>query len=109
MIGGIKYALLIVDRKTRVKFCYGLKDLEDTTILRQLQQFVRRIGKFPLEMLADRDFKLIGGIVEKILMKIIPPPPVPQANGKTKTASQKQTGNTYAPLLATTLLNTIYP
>ena len=62
-IGGVKYALFIVDRKSRNKFIFPLTDLEDTTILRQIKQFIRQIGFYPKEMLADRDFKLIGGIV----------------------------------------------
>ena len=62
-IGGIKYALFIVDRNSRNKFVFPLTDLEDTTILCQIKQFIREIGFFPKEMLTDCDFKLIGGIV----------------------------------------------
>ena len=66
-IGGIKYAILIVDRKSRNKFIYPLADLEDTTILAQIKKFIREIGFYPKEMLAARDFKLIGGIVAQFL------------------------------------------
>ena len=66
-IGGIRYALFLVDRKTRYKFVYPLSDLQGQTIKSQIQIFIRDIGKFPKEMICDRDFKLLGGDVDAFL------------------------------------------
>ena len=63
-IGGVHYALFIVSRQRRTKYIFGLKNLKETTIIRQLQNFVRTIGHYPAEMIADRDFKLIGEHVD---------------------------------------------
>ena len=65
-IGGFQYALFLVDRKTRFKFVFGLKDLSKPTITFQLKRFIRLIGKYPEAMLADRDFRLIGKAVDEV-------------------------------------------
>ena len=59
-IGGIHNVLFLVDRKTRIKYVFGLKNLEHETILLQMKKFIRTIGKYPQEMIADRNFCLIG-------------------------------------------------
>ena len=66
-IGGIHYVLFLVDRKSRQKFCFGLKDLSPACINRQLKKFIRKLGRYPGEMIADRDFKLIGTAVDDLL------------------------------------------
>jgi hypothetical protein len=63
-IGNIKYVLFLVDRKTRIKYVFGLKDLEHATILHQMKKFIQTIGKYPREMIADRDFRLIGQAID---------------------------------------------
>ena len=45
-IGGIKYALVLIDRKTKHKFIYGLKNLK-SSIQNSLQQFLIDAGKKP--------------------------------------------------------------
>lgn len=64
-IGNIHYVLFIVSRHTRHKYIYGLQNLTDTSITSALEQFVGEIGGIPDEMIADRDFKLIGQHVDK--------------------------------------------
>jgi len=66
-VGQIHYALFIVDRKTRMKFIFGLKNLHTTTIQYQLRKFLRQRGKFPTQMIADGDFKLVGEEIEQIM------------------------------------------
>jgi len=66
-IGGIHYALFIVDQKTRMKFIFGLKNLLTNTIQYQLRKFLRQKGKFPTQMIADRDFKLVGEEIEQLM------------------------------------------
>ena len=63
-IGNIHYVLFLVDRKTRIKFVFPLKNLEHETILTQMKKFIRTIGKYPKEMIADRDFRLIGQAID---------------------------------------------
>ena len=62
-IGGIRYAPVVTGRHTRYNYEFGLKSLKDTEILKTIQLFVAKIGHKPKQTLADRDFKLIGGIV----------------------------------------------
>jgi len=45
-INGIKYPLFIVDRATRFKFLYPLKNLKED-ILTSIQQFAFDIQRFP--------------------------------------------------------------
>ena len=45
----------------------SLISLKDTEILKAMQLFDTKIGHKPKIMLADRDFKLIGGIVADYL------------------------------------------
>ena len=66
-IGGIHYALFFVDRKSRYKMIFGLKDLKQDSITRAIKQFIRKVGFYPDELIADRDFKIIGEHVDDIL------------------------------------------
>ena len=66
-IGGINYALLFVDRKSRRKFLFGLQDLESPSIQRALKKFIRKLGHYPDEIIADRDFRIIGEHVDDLL------------------------------------------
>ena len=63
-IGGIYYALHIVCRKIRAAFIYPLTNLKKATIISALKLFILHISKWPKEMIADRDYKLIGQHVE---------------------------------------------
>ena len=66
-IGGIHYALFFVDRKSRQKKLFGLKDLQKSTIVRAIKKFIREVGFYPDEIIADRDFKIIGQHIDDIL------------------------------------------
>ena len=66
-IGGIQYALFFVDRKSRKKKIFGLKDLKKSTLQRAMKKFIREVGFYPDELIADRDFKLIGQHMDDIL------------------------------------------
>ena len=66
-IGGIQYALFFVDRKSRKKKIFGLKDLKKSTISRAMKKFVREVGFYPDEIIADRDFKIIGQHIDDIM------------------------------------------
>ena len=66
-IGGIKYSLVITGRANRYTFLYPLTDMKDTSILLAMKHFVSQLGRKPRKMYADRDFKLIGGIVSNFL------------------------------------------
>ena len=52
-IAGIQYVLFLVDRKTRIKYVFGLKNLDHDTILLQMKKIIHIIGKFPKEMIVD--------------------------------------------------------
>ena len=66
-IGGIKYALLLIDRKSKRKFIYGLKNLKDS-IRNALQQFLVDTGSPPKVIRTDFDHRLIGGQTRKFLL-----------------------------------------
>ena len=67
VIGGIKYSLVITGRANRYTFLYPLTDMKDTSILLAMKHFVSQLGRKPRKIYADRDFKLIGGIVSNFL------------------------------------------
>ena len=66
-IGGFKYALLLVDKATRYKRMYPLKNL-GSSILTAMKKFVNEVGITPTLIRTDFDYKLMGGEVEKILI-----------------------------------------
>ena len=66
-IGGIQYGLFFVDRKSRKKKIFGLKSLKKSHIASAMKKFVREVGFYPDEIIADRDFKLIGSHIDDIM------------------------------------------
>ena len=66
-IGGIKYALVITGRANRYTFLYRSINVNDITILLVMKKNVAQLGRKPRKMYADREFKLIGGIVSQYL------------------------------------------
>eukprot|EP00957_Ditylum_brightwellii_P016299 1225853-Ditylum_brightwellii.AAC.1 len=61
-IGGYRYALWLVDRATQYVFEYPLKTLQEDELLKAIRLFQQDCGgQLPSRMIADRDFKLIGG------------------------------------------------
>ena len=67
-IAGIKYALILIDRKTKRKFIYGIKNLRES-IQNALRQFITDIGTTPRLIRTDFDHRLIGGATRKMLLK----------------------------------------
>ena len=67
-IGGIKYALVLIDRKSKRKFIYGLKNL-GTSIQNALNQFLVDANVKPRLIRTDFDHRLIGGRTRKMLIK----------------------------------------
>ena len=65
-IGGIKHALLLIDRRSKRKFIYGLKNLKGS-IQNAMQQFPLNIGSKPRLIRTNFDHKLIGGQTRKML------------------------------------------
>ena len=57
--GGIKYALIIVDRKTRYNFVLPLTDCKGHSIINSLQKLKVMAGKLPRIMYKDFDPKLL--------------------------------------------------
>eukprot|EP00558_Chaetoceros_sp_UNC1202_P009040 CAMPEP_0197232302 /NCGR_PEP_ID=MMETSP1429-20130617/152_1 /TAXON_ID=49237 /ORGANISM="Chaetoceros sp., Strain UNC1202" /LENGTH=1842 /DNA_ID=CAMNT_0042690279 /DNA_START=1 /DNA_END=5529 /DNA_ORIENTATION=- len=66
-IGGVSHCLFLVDRATRKKYIYPLKNLT-TSLMRALRKFLRDIRITPRRILADFDEKLIKGQVEEYLV-----------------------------------------
>ena len=58
--GGIKFALVIVDRKTHYTFVYPLTDCKSVTIITALQQLKVTAGKLPKVLYTDFDPKLLS-------------------------------------------------
>ena len=67
-IGGYKYVLLAVDKYSRYKICYGLKNLTDS-LLNAMKRFVRDVGQKPRLIRTDFDNKLMAGQVEQFLIE----------------------------------------
>eukprot|EP00957_Ditylum_brightwellii_P197012 15009238-Ditylum_brightwellii.AAC.1 len=67
-IGGYRYALWLVDRATQFVFQYPLKSLKEEELICAIHLFCRDCGgKLPARMIADQDFKLIGGKMAEFL------------------------------------------
>ena len=77
-IGGMRYTLLCVDKATRYKFVFGLKNL-NSSILAALKQFINKCGEKPKLICTDFDPKLFAGDVatyltdKKIEIEAAPP------------------------------------
>ena len=65
-IGGIKYTLLLVDKKSRYKLVYGLKNLK-SLLLDAVKSFLTDCGPTPSILRTDFDSKLMGGKVADLL------------------------------------------
>ena len=59
-IGGIKYALILINRKTKRKLIYGLKNLT-TSLQNAFKQFLVDVMVKPCLLQTDFDHRLIGG------------------------------------------------
>eukprot|EP00957_Ditylum_brightwellii_P199145 15180369-Ditylum_brightwellii.AAC.1 len=67
-IGGYRYTLWLVDRKNCLILEYLLKSLQEEEIFHAIKLFVCDIGgSLPRKMIANHDFKLIGGTVHDYL------------------------------------------
>ena len=66
-IRGILYALFFVHCKTRQKIIIGLKDLEKQMLQCAIKKFIQKVGFYLTELMADRDFKIIGSHINDIL------------------------------------------
>ena len=60
-IEGVKYCLFLIDRATRQKYTYPLKNLQGSSIKTQFQQFHTDIGLTPKRIITDCDKKLLEG------------------------------------------------
>ena len=66
-IGGTKYALFFVDKATRFKYVYPLKDLQSSSIIHQMNKLFVDMGITPKLIRTDFDHKIIGGAVRNFL------------------------------------------
>ena len=66
-IGGIQYGIFFVDRFSRYKILIGLKDLSKHELQRAMKKFIRQVTFYPRELIADRDFRLIGENIDNLL------------------------------------------
>eukprot|EP00957_Ditylum_brightwellii_P007921 599857-Ditylum_brightwellii.AAC.1 len=67
-IGGYRYALWLVDRAAQFVFQYRLKSLKEEELICTIGLFRRDCGgKLPARMIADCNFKLIGGKLAEFL------------------------------------------
>ena len=66
-IGGVKYTLILIDKFSRYKFVYGIKNLT-SSLLEAIKKFVRDAGIHPKLIRTDFDHKLMGGNVAAHLL-----------------------------------------
>ena len=64
---GYTYVLLAVDKYSRYKLSYGLKNLT-TSVLSAMKRFVRDVSEKPKVIRTDFDSKLMAGEVESFLI-----------------------------------------
>ena len=65
-IGGVRYTLLLVDKHSRYKFVYPLRDLKGS-IVKAMKKFLKDVKVKPKLIRTDFDFKLMGGKVLELL------------------------------------------
>ena len=65
-IGGICYTLMMVDKHSRFKFVYSLKNFKGS-LLDAMKEFVIDAGVTPKEIRMDFDQKIMGGKVKQLL------------------------------------------
>ena len=58
--GGYKFVLLIVDRKTRYSYLFGLKDTKAQSIVNALKELRVIAGRLPKTLYTDFDPKLLS-------------------------------------------------
>ena len=61
--GGIKFALIIVDRETRYTYVLPLKNCQSQSIITVLKQLMIMAGKLPTSLYTDLDTKLLSSSV----------------------------------------------
>ena len=61
--GGYKFVLLIVDRKTRYSYLFGLKDTKAQSIVSALKELLVIAGKLPTTIYTDFDPKILSSKV----------------------------------------------
>ena len=66
---GIKYCLFLVDRQSRQKCAYGLKNLEGSTLVTAFQQFQTDTVITPQRVITDCDNKLLKGAMGQYMRK----------------------------------------
>ena len=67
-IGGVKYTLLLVDKHSRYKFLFGLKNLTNS-LVEAMKKFLLRCGQQPKLIRTDYDHKLMGGDLAALLLE----------------------------------------
>jgi hypothetical protein len=65
-IGGIKYTLLAINKRTKQKLIFGLTNLKQS-LTTAMNRFLNQCGNKPTLIRTDFDKKLIGGEVRKLL------------------------------------------
>jgi hypothetical protein len=69
-IGDVHYALLFLDRYSRMNYVYSLHNLT-SDIPKQLQAFFAHLGFTPTRLISDFDLKLIGGEARDYLNSLL--------------------------------------
>jgi len=69
-IGNIHYALLFLDRYSRMNYIYPLQNLT-SEIPKQMEAFFAHIGRLPDRLISDFDLKLIGGKAQEYLNSLL--------------------------------------
>ena len=90
-IGGIRYCLMFVDKATRYRRMYPLKNLT-TSITRAIKKFLVEVGTKPKLIRTDFDKKLIGSESRKIFDDKKSELNVPHQKDNTKTDSLSEHG-----------------
>jgi hypothetical protein len=67
-VGGVCYALILVDRATRYNWVYGLKDLSSDSILSALRYFKADAGSYACCFRLDCDAKFFGTRIREHLI-----------------------------------------
>ena len=79
--------------------------MKDTSILLVMKHFVAQFGRKPRKIYADRDFKLIGGIVSNFLETNVDINSMESTSQVTRSPSDRQNQNGLTEIRWTNLLN----
>ena len=63
----IKYAVFLVDRRSKYIFEYPLINLNEDKLLDAMKLFINQLRRKPDKMYVDQDYKLVGGKITKLL------------------------------------------